>query len=32
MSKKSVGIAYSKSKEEIKQTINAVFDTHEAEA
>jgi hypothetical protein len=32
MSKKSVNIAYNKSKEQIEQSINAVFDTHEAEA
>ncbi|KAI4659488.1 uncharacterized protein J4E79_006020 [Alternaria viburni] len=32
MSTKNVGIAYNKSKEELEESINAVFDTHEAEA
>ncbi|KAI4679142.1 uncharacterized protein J4E88_006435 [Alternaria novae-zelandiae] len=31
-SKKNVGIAYNKKKEELEESINAVFDTHEAEA
>jgi hypothetical protein len=32
MSKKNVGIAYDKKKEEVEESINAVFDTHETEA
>ncbi|KAI4624989.1 uncharacterized protein J4E87_005470 [Alternaria ethzedia] len=32
MLKKNVGIAYNKKKEELEESINAVFDTHEAEA
>ena len=32
MSKKNVGIAYNKKKEETGEAINVVFDTHEADA